>query len=393
MKNLLFYLIFGYILIQIFMHKKSQYFPDIATDLIHKNESKDVTNNNADNIANHEALESKTITDESKPSIEDKNIENTAENNNAKTETLAPENLTKNNEIDNLYQQGYQIFKDRESVKAKNNQNLVQIETLNKDDEGILERSLTKALTSFVNSNSGQNFTKNFLSNDLQQIGVGKNFAADTASLNSMKLKYSVLEISSGSGYPCICGDEVEVMSDLADDNSKSVKREKTNFVVGLHKYDEFNHLVHELKTGATVVSKFNNTKDPQDNKLRYLTLTLLKNNTVRKFDYEKVKIFDSIISDQPPVECNKKIIFNIKIDDASGNHLTNTKLSYTLGDQENFPQVLSYMLSNIPYTGKRTVILPAKYLKSEDNKFVNSSISDDAYLVIELSNISALNM
>jgi hypothetical protein len=100
------------------------------------------------------------------------------------------------------------------------------------------------------------------------------------------------------------------------------------------------------------------------------------------------VAIFDDLTSTEHPIICGHEIKTKVKITNFNGDIIFQAPLSYRVGDN-NYPSLLSYGLFNKTPEATRTLVSPAKYLKSSENSrnkpFDKLNLKESELVLIEL--------
>ena len=128
---------------------------------------------------------------------------------------------------------------------------------------------------------------------------------------------------------------------------------------------------------------------DSNDATQAIIEVQLNKIISKRFIDNSKVKIFDSVISNQLPYLCGETLNMDIKISKLNGEvvyqSMKDEPIKYRIGD-EKFPIILSYSLYNKPKVGMRTIITPGKYLNNEGKSSFGLKVdNDDEFYLVEI--------
>ncbi|MDX1924122.1 MAG: hypothetical protein SFT91_02715 [Rickettsiaceae bacterium] len=294
------------------------------------------------------------------------------------------------------------LNKSEEKIEKFSQKNIPANEDINIDktkkinnEQSFAEKVVNNAVSSFVGTETGAKFVQKFI--DKEDFSMkSPSFSISTNNSGIARRKYQIQKVTSSAKPKTICGQKIVFeYTRHAIDGAKEASKE-VSFKLGKGYTQDLNILADGMNLGEVIsvyiepskIQDKPNKSEDGDNPEKYRYHIQVKDHDEpHNLDMSKIKIFDEIVSSARSVICGDEVDFAVKITDISGKIIQQKKIKFTLGDFE-YPKALSYMLSYANFSGTRTVILPAEYLKSSNNPVLDHDDIND-YVIAEISDIS----
>lgn len=216
-----------------------------------------------------------------------------------------------------------------------------------------------------------------------------------TSKYRIFKLHYKVNSL----GQNLYCGDSVKIYYNIfkhlnedsiltkeslsfgafSPKNITSIKSGEKDFIIGASNIHEFNIFTDNEKIGSELVGIYNNFKNKE-----YLEVKILDGEKKFTISKDEISIFDSHITSSSIINCQDLFSFKFKIYSIKNgkNEIYSSQIEkYCFyKNDNNLPLAFRYILSQKPYIGTRTVILPAKYLKE-----LSLNVNKNEFLMVEI--------
>lgn len=298
-------------------------------------------------------------------------------------------------EISTKYTEAKNEVKSNEKFSIEEEKNNEKDDTKDKkrnyeqEPKGMVERVLTNALSDFMHTPTGIQFTKNMIMPSGMELR-NNNIAITTSGYNPIKNKYEIEYITKNNANICICGQEIKLNYIVLNAEGKPVDSNIAKYKIGEYRIPEFNILVDNLAFGDVIKAKMLSNEAISSliktNKNEKIMMSIIEQITKHNLDASKIKIFDEYISSSRPLLCGDQIKIDYEIKNVQGVKLSSGKLEFKIGDWDYSPAI-SYSMYNMPTIGKRLVILPYEYLNVGDKKIVLNNLSDNEHIFLEFSN------
>jgi hypothetical protein len=267
---------------------------------------------------------------------------------------------------------------------------------------GFIERTISKIMINVLKTPQGQ---ETFIKM-IQPLSDGKNTDNFVLEMNNSNFIKKIFEIeTNGNEKPikAICGNIVDVEYLIQDFAKGTSETKRENIELGSQKADlALSNIIVGMSEGqkrkATIKEKFFQNALSENQMPKKIEVTLHKIIEKQFIDLSKIKIFDNVVNHYVPYLCGDKIDFEIKISKIDGTEIFKSKTgeteSYRVGDRS-FPMIFAYSLFNKTKSGTRTIITPAKYLKTFDDKLFptfNIKNNNSEYYLIDIKDKPILN-
>ncbi len=289
-----------------------------------------------------------------------------------------------------------QSSESAKSVAQEKTEDTKISENSDKDKEtqksGAVERVLSNAMSSFLQSPVGVKFAKTMLTvkdKDLKTNSV----AFATNGFSALKREYQVETLTLPvENIRSVCGQKILLNYIVLNKDGKEIKTEDVEYRIGSSEIEELNILTPGLRINEAIRANFlskQRAEGKEDSENYKIIMVILKHLTALDADYSKIKIFDDYITTSRPVICGDNVKFHYKVLKINGDTIDDNLITFKVGDN-NYPQVLSHIIENMPTIGSRTVILPEKYLHNKNKKrLFNIKDSSSDYVILEINGVS----
>jgi hypothetical protein len=268
---------------------------------------------------------------------------------------------------------------------------------------GFIERTISKVMINVLKTPQGQ---ETFIKMIQPLNSDGQNTDSLVLEMNNSNLINKIFEIETNGNEKstkAICGNIVDVEYLIQDFAKGTSETKRENIELGSQKVDiSLSTIIVGMSEGqkrkAMIKDKFFQNGISENQMPKKIEVTLHKIIEKQFLDLSKIKIFDNVVNRYVPYLCGDKIDFEIKISKIDGTEIFKSKAgetdNYRVGDRS-FPMIFGYGVFNKTKSGTRTIITPAKYLKTFDDKVFptfNIKNNNSEYYIIDIKDKPILN-
>ena len=286
--------------------------------------------------------------------------------------------ISKNEEINNEVKKE-EIVEKKEKL-GKEGKNSYQYEPQN-----FAERVITNAVTNYIKSPSGTELAKSLLTPKDTDLRANS-LSFPTFGFNGISRKYEIQTVVDTKEKKSICGQKIKAHYIIESLEKKPIESKTLEYVIGKGNFEELNILADKAPLHSIISGNYF-TNEPKNDafnaKHKKIYVSIREHLTHNDLDFSKIKIFDEYVTTTAPVLCFDNAEFKYKISKINGDLIKNGFLKFQIGDYS-YPIALSYVLDHMPLLGSRTIILPGKYLLSDNKNFIFNSKGND-FVIFEI--------
>lgn len=268
------------------------------------------------------------------------------------------------------------------------------------EPQSWLEHKIINIADNLLHTPQGQELLEKFLLNR-DNVPNGPN---GTKTIKDPHHNNSTFEISPGSGPHVQCGDIVTAHYTTRLVNGQEVenthyKEQPLTFQVGNGQVIKgLEYAVLNMQAGGKrrlVVPPKMGYKDPKHSKMlvagnEFITVDVELISIDPEFQNldSKIRIFENPNTDFPIIMCSDPVFFRYKLMTMDNKIIASSDkaVSFILGSEQ-VPAAINRAFTNLTIRGKRTVILPSKYIYNKSISFIpkNTKIPANEFLLLEI--------
>jgi hypothetical protein len=195
------------------------------------------------------------------------------------------------------------------------------------------------------------------------------------------------------SGTSAYCGADVVASYKIFNDRQVFVDEAKALLHLGDFELPALENVIigmkeQETRTAMIFYPYAGSLKDymlSDEEKMKGLKMQVTLSKVLSK-TIEGVRIFDNMASFDKTIICGENTSSKVRITDFQGKVISQQDLNYKVGDR-NYPAIFSYALFNKSAGSTRSVVSPAKYLKSNSNEDAKDRRNHENLVLIEFYN------